>query len=283
MVCNDMANVDIFSKEELKRRLDEGELDLSLCSIVKVPVKQIANLKKVTVLDLSCNQITELQDSFCSLIHLVQLDLSKNSLVSLPENFGNLDNLKRLDLFSNNLINLPLSFGQLKFLKWLDLKDNPIQRDLHDIVGNCLDKKECEACATRMLSFMKELNTREQRRKAAERERERHEKAEEEQELIRLQELKKKEKKEEKEKRRKLYLKEKEKKEAMLQSGQVNNSNESEVSKGKDEDKLTTSMGGRHLPSIYWTTFFMFLVAAFGVAMFYYKDSIVLMLNKPPG
>ena len=275
-----MANVDKFSKEELKRRLDDGELDLSLCSIVKVPVKQISTLQKVTVLDLSCNRISDLQDSFCSLINLVQLDLSKNSLVSLPENFGNLKNLKRLDLYSNNLINLPLSFGDLRLLKWLDLKDNPIQGDLIEIVGNCLDQKECEGCARRMLNFMLELKTREERRKAAEREKERHVKVEEELESLRLQELKRKEKKEEKERRRKLYLAEKEKKEAMNKSGKTSNQNESEISNGKEDDNLVSKSSTSHLYSVYWTTLFMVLVGVVGVVLFYCKDDIYLMLSK---
>lgn len=276
-----MANVDQFSKEELKRRLDNGELDLSLCSIIKVPVKQISNLQKVTVLDLSCNKISELQDSFCSLINLVQLDLSKNCLVSLPENFGNLKNLKRLDLYNNKLINLPLSFGDLRLLKWLDLKDNPIQEDLIGIVGNCLDQKECESCAKRMLNFMQELKTREERRKAAEREKERHVKAEEEQESLRLQELKKKEKKEEKERRRKLYLAEKEKKEAMNQSGKISNPNENEISNRKEEDNFVSDSNTNHPLSVYWTTLLMLLVGAVGVVLFYCKDYIYLMLTKP--
>ena len=279
-----MASADKFSKEELKRRLDDGELDLSLCSIAKVPVKQILSLKKVTVLDLSCNKISDLQDSFCSLINLVQLDLSKNSLVSLPENFGNLSNLKRLDLYSNNLVNLPLSFGDLELLKWLDLKDNPIQKDLLDIVGNCLDQKECESCARKMLNFMHDLKTREERRKAAEFEKERHQKAEEEQELLRLQEIKRKErkeeKKEEKERRRKLYLDEKKKREAVAQAGNIENSTEGEVSKRKTGNELVPDAVVNDLPSVYFTAFVMVAVVLLAVVVFYSKNKLMLMLNK---
>ena len=42
---------------------------------------------------------------------------------------------------------LPLNLGQLNNLKWLDVKDNPLEGELKDVAGDCLDEKECNAAA----------------------------------------------------------------------------------------------------------------------------------------
>ncbi|XP_065072151.1 leucine-rich repeat-containing protein 59-like [Rhopilema esculentum] len=269
-----------FSKEELKRRLDGNELDLSLCSIVKVPVKQISSLPKVTVIDLSCNNIRELPDSFCTLVALTQLDLSKNDLISLPGMFGQLKNLKRLDLYNNKLVSLPLSFGDLKGLKWLDLKDNPVQTDLPDIVGDCLEPKDCENCAKRMLSFMMEMRAQEEKKKAIEAEKGRRKKAEEELETQRLLELKKKEKQEEKEKRRKAYLEEQRKKE---KSQLHNDTKRKDVSKPKGDDDLNLKVvkDGPRSSSMVFLALTSFLVVIIGIFLYLYKeDKLDFVFNR---
>jgi Leucine-rich repeat (LRR) protein len=73
--------------------------------------------------------------------------LSNNGLTELPQDFGLLENLKKIDLSSNELTSLPTSFYRLKELQWLDLKGNPIQTLLPDIVGDCLEPKDCKQCA----------------------------------------------------------------------------------------------------------------------------------------
>lgn len=89
-----------------------------------------------------------LQDTFCTLKHLVELDLSGNQLRELPKKFGELAQLQRLDLYNNQLTSLPLDFWQLKKLKWLDLKNNPsLEPDLAKAAGTCVDEKECKECA----------------------------------------------------------------------------------------------------------------------------------------
>ena len=92
-----------------------------------------------------------MQDSFCTLKHLVEVDLSKNHLPQLPTNFGQLQSLQKLDLYSNDLMTLPLSFGSLKRLKWLDLKNNSqMEAELADIAGLCLNEQECKECAKKV-------------------------------------------------------------------------------------------------------------------------------------
>ncbi|XP_069808313.1 leucine-rich repeat-containing protein 59 [Dendropsophus ebraccatus] len=141
----------------LRDKLDGNELDLSLCDLSEVPVRDLAAIPKATVLDLSCNKLTTLPGEFCTLTHIVRLDLSKNQLLQLPSEFGRLVNLQHLDLLQNRLTALPGTFAQLKSLKWLDLKDNPLNPDLAKVAGDCLDEKQCKECAQRVLQYMKVL------------------------------------------------------------------------------------------------------------------------------
>ncbi|KAK7096725.1 leucine-rich repeat-containing protein 59-like [Littorina saxatilis] len=145
-------------KDNLKDKLDGNELDLSLNNLEAVPVKELAAIPKATHLDVSCNLLITLPDNFCNLTHLVKVDLSKNKLTQLPAEFGKLENLQHLDLLGNQLTTLPESFSLLRKLKWLDLKDNPLVDGLKKNAGDCLDEKQCRACAQRILLYMKELS-----------------------------------------------------------------------------------------------------------------------------
>lgn len=176
-------------KGSLKSRLDGNLLDLSLSELVEPPVKELAELPKATRLDLSCNKITILPDSFCSLEHLKELDLSKNQLRELPANFGRLSGLQKLDLYSNNLTTLPLSMCRMKNLRWLDLKGNPLEPRLKAVAGDCLDEKQCQQCAKKVIEFLKaqasDLEREKQKRLKVQREQEALRKAEEEKEAER--------------------------------------------------------------------------------------------------
>ncbi|XP_042303847.1 leucine-rich repeat-containing protein 59 [Sceloporus undulatus] len=193
----------------LKDKLEGNELDLSLCDLNEVPVKELAGLPKATILDLSCNNLTTLPSDFCSLTHLVKLDLSKNQLQQLPSDFGRLINLQHLDLLNNRLATLPVSFAQLKNLKWLDLKDNPLDPMLAKVAGDCLDEKQCKQAAIRVLQHMRaiqsELDRERQRKLQAERELEKKREADRRAREVQERELRKREKAEEKERRRKEY------------------------------------------------------------------------------
>lgn len=186
----------VWTREKIKERIEENELDLSLCSISKIPVAHILPFSKVTVLDLSCNRINILPDNFSKLQHLVQLDLSKNGITELPDDFGELNRLKKLDLYKNNLEELPLSFCRLKNLQWLDLKANPIQETLPKLVGDCLKPAECQQCAKNIVAHYSNLYgeqlMREKRAKKLEADRVAKQKQEEDQVRQRRKEEKKK-------------------------------------------------------------------------------------------
>ncbi|KAF0309702.1 Leucine-rich repeat-containing protein 59 [Amphibalanus amphitrite] len=124
------------TKNPLKDKLNDDELDLSICNYADkdVPVKDIALLKRANKLDLSNNKLIGLPKTFATLTHLVKLDLSCNLIVELPTNFGELERLKHLDLYNN--------------------KNNPLSSQLAAAAGECLNPKECEQCARRVVQFM---------------------------------------------------------------------------------------------------------------------------------
>ncbi|XP_037319538.2 leucine-rich repeat-containing protein 59 isoform X2 [Pungitius pungitius] len=193
----------------LKDKICGNEVDLSLCDVTEVPVRELALFTKATVVDLSCNSITSLPPEFCNLTHLVKVDLSKNQLTCLPDDLGNLANLQHLDLYNNKLTVLPVSFSQLRSLKWLDLKDNPLEADLAKAAGDCLDEKQCKQCATKVLQHMRGLHDEVDRARAKrllrEKELERKREVKQREREAREKEARKREKAEEKEKRRKEY------------------------------------------------------------------------------
>lgn len=193
----------------LKDKINGNEMDLSLCNLTEVPVKELAAFPKATILDLSCNNITSLPPEICNLTHLVKVDLSKNQLRSLPEDLGRLGNLQHLDLYNNKLTVLPVSFSELKNLKWLDLKDNPLESNLAKAAGDCLDEKQCKQCALKVLQHMRsiqeEVDNERERCLLKEKELEKKKEAQQRAREAKEREARKREKAEEKERRRKEY------------------------------------------------------------------------------
>ncbi|XP_064609021.1 leucine-rich repeat-containing protein 59-like [Liolophura sinensis] len=256
-------------KESLRDKLDGNELDLSLGNLESVPVKELASLPKATHLDLSCNLITTIPESFCSLRHIVRVDFSKNSISELPPNFGDLVNLQHLDLLGNKLEILPVSFWQLRKLKWLDLKDNPLDEGLKKAAGDCLDDVQCRRCAQQVLAFMKAINSdlerRKQKKLQEERDQESQRKVEEEMQRQR----KKAEKLKEKEKRRKEY----EAKKKQTESGKEEVEDEDEsVTETVSVPEVHKKKGGRG-----WSCCFAFInivlfVVAASVGLYIYCD-----------
>lgn len=193
----------------LRDKINGNEIDLSLCNLTEVPVRELAAFPKATVVDLSCNNITSLPPEFCNLTHLVKVDLSKNQLSRLPDDLGNLVNLQHLDLYDNKLSVLPVSFSQLRSLKWLDLKDNPLEPGLSKAAGDCLDEKQCKQCALKVLQHMRvlqdEADCLREKRLLREKELEKKKEAKQREREAREKEARKREKAEEKQRRRKEY------------------------------------------------------------------------------
>ncbi|KAG5673653.1 hypothetical protein PVAND_003681 [Polypedilum vanderplanki] len=177
-------------KINVKEKLEDNVLDLSLSEIDDIPIKDIAAVKRATVLDLSSNNIKFLPKNFgTQLSHLHRLDLSKNQLRFLPDDFGNLVNLKHLDLYNNYLEQLPVTFGKLTKLKYLDLKGNPLSLAVQKVVGPCLSNKDCQEAARKIVPYYVELGKKieiEMRKKAEREAKQRELEAEKQREEKRL-------------------------------------------------------------------------------------------------
>lgn len=90
-----------------------GELDLSLCKIVQVPLTAIKeHCGYPTGLDLSFNAIRLLSKQFpVEMTQITKLDLSRNELKRLPDNFGAMKDLVYLDIQHNKV---HISLGNIK-------------------------------------------------------------------------------------------------------------------------------------------------------------------------
>lgn len=233
-----------------------------MSELTEVPVKDIAAIKKATVLDLSNNQLTSLPASFCSLTHLVELDLSKNMLRELPESFGSLTNLKRLDLYGNQLTHLPLSFCNLKSLRWLDLKNNPLVPMLAEIAGPCGDLQQCQQCARKVVATLTQtaIKVEEDRKRLLQ------EKLKEQEQLEQQYLMKKKELDAESSKKTKKKMNKKNKNEKQLADSHnkpiisVTDSNFSEQSATKQKGKLEDKEKIPSTPSHFVVRFFKILL-----------------------
>lgn len=99
------------------------ELSFSDTCITTIP-RQISNLKKLKILDLSYNKIEFLPDSICKLESLREVSLKGNMLEELPHEIGNLKHLEHLNLSYNFLTNLPKSLENLCDLNYFKIKKN---------------------------------------------------------------------------------------------------------------------------------------------------------------
>ncbi|OAD59582.1 Leucine-rich repeat-containing protein 59 [Eufriesea mexicana] len=143
--------------KNVKNRLKDETLDLSLCELREVPIREIVAIKKATHLDLSNNLLTSLPSTFIDIKQIVKLDLSRNMLTEIPENFGELRQLKYLDLYANQISRLPLSLSELKNLKWLDLKENPLTSAVASVAGPCSNLSECQTCARNIVTYLSRI------------------------------------------------------------------------------------------------------------------------------
>ena len=103
--------------------------------------KDILKDKKITVLDLSDNNLTgAIPAEIHDLANLVRLDLSDNQMTGIPAEVGQLRKLKVLDYSNNQITGLPMELGNLTQLEVLDLSGNNVsQQDLAGIRSKLLN------------------------------------------------------------------------------------------------------------------------------------------------
>ncbi|XP_052520509.1 leucine-rich repeat and calponin homology domain-containing protein 1 isoform X11 [Tympanuchus pallidicinctus] len=93
---------------------------------IKIIPDAIVNLRMLTYLNLSRNQLSSLPACLCGL-PLKVLIASNNKLGSLPEEIGQLKQLMELDVSCNEITTLPQQIGLLKSLKELNVRRNYLE------------------------------------------------------------------------------------------------------------------------------------------------------------
>ncbi len=96
--CEDLVNLDLGN---------DDFCDDSLKNKIKVIPNDIANLKKLSKLDLSNNQLTELNEKVADLKNLEILNLKGNELIDFSPRIANLQKLKQLKLEGNPFEMIP--------------------------------------------------------------------------------------------------------------------------------------------------------------------------------
>ncbi|KAJ3339733.1 hypothetical protein HDU93_007849 [Gonapodya sp. JEL0774] len=96
--------------------------------------QSIYNLRQLSRLYLSNNQIEVLPDELCQLPFLVELDVSNNFLYNLPDDIGQLARLEKLLASANKLDKLPVSIGNMSSLTVLELRGNAFNA-IPDAIG----------------------------------------------------------------------------------------------------------------------------------------------------
>lgn len=91
--------------ERISSQKGKEKLDLSLCNMSRIPLHDIMeNYGSPHYLDLSYNIIRYISPHFSiEFAKLTMLDLSRNELRKLPDNFGNLKQLVYLDIHRNKV------------------------------------------------------------------------------------------------------------------------------------------------------------------------------------
>lgn len=114
-----------IGKLEKLEKLILGEARGSYNKIDHLP-EEFGNLKNLTELYISNNQLDSVPQSVCKLYKLKVLDLSYNHISSVTAQIGNLENLEEVNLSHNRLAGMPSSISSWKKIKSFIRYDNPI-------------------------------------------------------------------------------------------------------------------------------------------------------------
>lgn len=96
--------------------------------LTEIPSETLKTLKNLTVLDLSMNKITRVNDDTFAGLKLVTLKLSDNEVTLAPGSFRGLDrSLKNLNLKGTRQKKVPEALRGLRTLAFLDLSQNSIR------------------------------------------------------------------------------------------------------------------------------------------------------------
>ncbi|XP_012275452.1 uncharacterized protein LOC105697055 [Orussus abietinus] len=103
-------------------------LNLKHNELSEVPTEALRSLRNLTVLDLSMNKITRVEENAFGELKLMTLKLSDNEVTLVPGSFRGLENtLKNLNLKGTRQKKIPEALRGLKALAFLDLSQNSLR------------------------------------------------------------------------------------------------------------------------------------------------------------
>lgn len=109
-------------------QVNTEEVILTFCNLSHPPA-ELLSLKNVKVMNLSYNQLTEINRCLSGNLPVLEsLNLSNNFIITIPtEVQSNLTRLVHLDLSYNSLSHFPIELGCMPKIKSLNIACNPIQ------------------------------------------------------------------------------------------------------------------------------------------------------------
>lgn len=116
---------------------EQSFINLSCLDLTELPDNMFDESWKVTKLDLSFNQLTQLPSSIVKLQNLQELWVNNNQLFSLPTDIGLLPRLVRFEVSHNNLIEL-CEFGPNGFFAILNASYNKLV-SVPESIGNLIN------------------------------------------------------------------------------------------------------------------------------------------------
>jgi Leucine-rich repeat (LRR) protein len=151
LILND-TNINYIPKEWKHLKINTLELDnhklvspetalLNLPSVLseltlsngtfKKGIFELGHLKNLVSLNISGNNINEIDKGIANAKHLVHLNLSGNSLSYLPDNMSKLFILKSIDCSYNHFKKIPSFIRNFSHLEFFDFSNNPLSKEIN--------------------------------------------------------------------------------------------------------------------------------------------------------
>lgn len=120
-------------------------------------IMQIPQIKTVTHLDLSFNQLTIIPEVVGNFTQLRNLSLAGNKLTIFPDFLGKLTRLRHLDLYENELTIIPEAIGSLAQLQSLSLAGNQLTI-IPEAIGNLIGLDRLDLSRNQLTTLPKSID-----------------------------------------------------------------------------------------------------------------------------
>lgn len=147
------TNLTDFENPRVARKITA--LDLSHQELVQLDTS-IFQYSQLQCLLLNNNGLTQIPSTIKNLKQLEYLDLSANRLDKLPAEISNLKKLKKLTLNRNRLQALPKALGKLEKLEYLNLAGSPLKK-LPPFIGNLKNLRDLQVQQCLLTTLPKEI------------------------------------------------------------------------------------------------------------------------------